>query len=61
MASPHLDFIMDYESGNIESEQQIIDGFQAMIDDGLVWNLQGHYGRMATTLIDQGLCHVRKE
>lgn len=52
----HLDFIMAYENGEIESEEQLIAGFQAMIDDGTVWILQGSYGRAASQLIEAGLC-----
>jgi hypothetical protein len=48
-------FIMDYESGNLD-EDAIIDGFQAMINDGTVWHLQGHYGRTAAALIEAELC-----
>lgn len=51
----HIQFIIDYESGALDREQ-IIEGFQAMIDDGTVWNLQGHYGRTASVLIREGLC-----
>ncbi len=46
-----------YEEGEITEEEQLLEGFQAMIDDGLVWQLQGCYGRTAAALIDQGLCH----
>lgn len=52
----HLDFIMAYEGGEIESEEQLVEGFQAMIDDGTVWQLQGCYGRAAAQLINSGLC-----
>lgn len=56
----HLDFIMAYEGGELESDEDIIAGFQAMIDDGVVWSLQGHYGRTAASLIEGGLCNPRK-
>ena len=52
-----VDQIIDYESGEM-GEQEIIDFFQELIDLGMAWTLQGHYGRMAKSLIDQGLCHV---
>lgn len=51
-----LDFIMAYENGELE-EHEIIVGFQALIDSGLVWQLQGHYGRTAMQLITAGVCH----
>jgi len=49
-------FIMDFESGDI-SEGRLIEGFQHLIDDGTVWQLQGFYGRTAEALIEQGYCH----
>ncbi len=51
----HLDFIMSYEQGDLD-EEQVVAGFQEMIDDGFVWSLQGHYGRTAAALIDAGNC-----
>ena len=50
-----LDFIMAYESGELD-EDQIIEGFQALIDSGAVWSLQGSYGRTAVSLIESGHC-----
>lgn len=50
-----LDFIMAYEDGNV-TEKELYDGFQLLIDDGIVWGLQGHYGRLARYLIDAGHC-----
>lgn len=50
-----LDFIMAYEAGELD-EDQIVAGFQQLIDSGLVWQLQGHYGRAAQALIDAGYC-----
>jgi hypothetical protein len=44
-----------YESGEME-EDEIVAFFQYLIDTGMVWNLQGSYGRTATDLINEGLC-----
>lgn len=54
--STHVDFIMQYESGECD-DQEIIDGFQAMINDGTVWHLQGSYQRTACALIENGHCY----
>jgi hypothetical protein len=51
-----LRFIMAYEDGGLY-EEDIITGFQELIDSGLVWKLQGHYGRTAARLIEGGYCH----
>lgn len=48
-------FIIQYESGEIE-EEEIISGFQELINSGVVWLLQGCYSHTATALIDRGLC-----
>jgi len=54
-----LDFIMRFEEGELESEEEMVEGFQHLIDSGMVWQLQGFYGRTARDLIDAGLCHQR--
>ncbi len=51
-----LDFIMAYEEGGQFSVDELIAGFQDLIDTGVVWKLQGHYGRTAKALIEKGLC-----
>ncbi len=51
-----VDFITEYESGQLD-ENAIIEGFQALIDNGIVWRLQGHYQRTASNLIESGLCY----
>lgn len=48
-------FITRYEGGESD-EQEIIEGFQAMIDSGVVWSLQGCYGRTAVNFIRSGRC-----
>lgn len=53
-----LGFIMAYEGGECSSEE-IIDGFAELIKSGLAWSLQGHYGRMAHSLIEGG--YISKE
>lgn len=52
-------FILDYEAG-VLSEEEVIEGFQHLIDNGIVWSLQGSYGRTAATLIAAGHCQLRK-
>ena len=39
-----------------ESEDQIIEAWQTLIDTGLVWQLQGWFGRQAQYLIEEGIC-----
>ena len=51
-----VSFIMAYEQGETTDEETVA-GFQNLIDSGLAWSLQGHYGRTAERLIDAGLCH----
>jgi len=38
-----------------ESEEQVIEAWQTLVDTGLAWQLQGWFGRTARDLIDQGL------
>lgn len=47
--------IIAYESGELEHED-ILQLFQHLIDTGMAWILQGHYGRTAANLIENGLC-----
>jgi len=44
-----------YESGEL-SDKQVQQLFQHLIDSGLVYMLQGHYGRTAEYLIAEGYC-----
>lgn len=54
--SERVDYIIAYECGEL-SEEKTIELFQHLIDTGLAWRLQGHYGRTAMALIEAGVCH----
>lgn len=49
--------IMEFESG-LMSEADEIELFQALVDTGLAWSLQGFYGRTAASLIEAGKVHL---
>lgn len=50
-----LGFIMAFEGGEV-TQEEVIEGFQHLINNGMAWTLQGSYGRAAMSLIEQGLC-----
>ena len=50
-----VDKIIAYENGEME-EDNMVEFFQELINDGLCWTFQGHYGRTAKALIDAGYC-----
>lgn len=39
-----------------DSEEQVIQAWQMLIDTGMAWQLQGFFGRTARNLIDNGIC-----
>lgn len=41
-----------YEEGNLEHDE--------IIDTGMAWKLQGHYGRTARSLIEKGIALLNK-
>jgi len=49
-----LNKIVAYEQGKLD-EQQTIQLFQDLVDSGMIMKLQGHYGRFAAQLLEEGL------
>ncbi len=45
--------IIEYETNGL-SDDKVIELFQHLVDTGMAWTLQGHYGRTAKALIDGG-------
>jgi hypothetical protein len=41
-----------------ESEDEVVEAWQLLIDTKLVWSLQGFFGRTAQDLIERGICHA---
>lgn len=41
-----------------DSEEQVIEAWQTLVDTGLAWQLQGWFGRTAQQLINQGVISV---
>ena len=56
MAMDQLSAMIGWEEGAL-NQQETIQLFQGLIDSGLVWSLQGCYGRTAAALIQAGYCH----
>lgn len=54
MILPDIDKIIALENGELEDEE-VVELIQHMVDSGVVWSMQGSYGRLAADLIDQGL------
>jgi hypothetical protein len=48
-----VDHIIAYENGSLDFDETV-ELFQHLVDSGLAWELQGAYGRMAVSLIEQG-------
>ncbi|KKM61429.1 hypothetical protein LCGC14_1531890 [marine sediment metagenome] len=49
-----IDKIIAYEQGELD-EEETLELFQALVDNGMAWTLQGSYGRTAMSLLEGGL------
>ena len=54
----NLDFILAYENGELDRDQIVV-GFQHLIDSGAIDHLQGAYQRQALELLKSGECSLR--
>ena len=50
---PLVEKIIDYEQGELSDDDTVV-LFQHLVNTGLAWTLQGHYGRTATDMIEDG-------
>ena len=53
MTMPDVDKIIAFENGELDKDG-VLDLFAGLIASGLVWSLQGRYGRTAVDLIEGG-------
>lgn len=52
--------IIKYEVGELTEEEEL-DLFKNLVKTGLAWTLQGHYGRRAKMLIDEGYISLKED
>ncbi len=49
-----VDKIIEYESDEM-SDSDTVKFFSELVKSGMVWKLQGHYGRVASAMINNGI------
>ena len=57
---PGVEDIIRFENGEMLEKEEVVNFFQGLIDSGMVWQLQGSYGRMAMRLAEEGLVDITK-
>lgn len=60
MAGDTVGDIIRYENGDMDGDETVA-FFQRIIDNGLVWQLQGSYERMARAFLADGYCQPPDE
>lgn len=40
-----------------DTEEQVLEAWQTLVDTGMAWQLQGWFGRTARHLIEEGYIH----
>lgn len=53
--------IMIAEGDQPSTEETYTEAWQYLINTGLCWKLQGWFGREATRMIEEGVCHEHEE
>lgn len=54
-----FDATMIAEGVQEADEETVLEAWQFLVDTGVVWQLQGSFGRMAAHLIKEGLIEAR--
>ena len=49
--------MIEHERGTLDDAGEVR-LFQYLVDSGLAWQMQGHYGRVAKAMLDQGIIHA---
>lgn len=53
--------LIAFETDDMDTEEQVIELFQYLVDTGLAWQLQGSYGRTAQHLINEGYIRAKED
>lgn len=56
-----FDAVMICEGVEEATQAQQIAAWQSLIDDGIVWTLQGSFGRQAKAMIEAGVCYSAQD
>lgn len=54
-----VSFLMAYENGELDDDA-LIDGFQELLNSGLLWRLQDSYHRVGSILLQKGLVSYKE-